>query len=113
MELSNRMKLVCEREDRHAENGAACVEPGPCAVLFEARSLDQLTRSVVGWLGENPKHLPVSFNYSTETRSLPALGPAGPRSTTVYTGVLVTDHADFGARDGAERPDLRWELPRA
>lgn len=102
MEFENRMKLVCEREDN-----AACGEPGPCAVIFEARSFSELGGSVVGWLKANPKHLPVSFSHAAETRPPPALGPAGTRSATVYTGVLLTDHAGLGASDGMERPGLQ------
>lgn len=91
---------VCERTD----GKGGCAEAGPCAIVFEAGTIEELGRAVARWAGEHPDHFLVSFSHTAESRLEATPGLAGPREGRVYTGLLLTHRVRYGSVGGAGLP---------
>lgn len=71
------------------QNSAECEEGSVCTVLFEATTLPELGKHVNDWIGTHAGYRVTSFSHACETRLEPGASLAGPRSRTIYTGVLL------------------------
>jgi len=72
---------IAECDD--GEHGAVC------AIVLEAPTLLELSKSAMDWMNAHPHYQLLTFSHALETRLEPVASLAGPRTYSVYTGVLL------------------------